>query len=267
MSIVFVGALVVLCAVLATAMWRSGDSTAQVASKYVALFGVTLLIVLALGVSADPRIARRAKPDSGHEGEAPTTIVPGSTLRFGLFQALWVSFALLFLGAAAETAAAAWQTHFVLVLVLIGLGVFAASAPALALAGRLRPGRIALTPGEIIYEGWSSRTSMRWEDVALVRPAFERVPVIEIAGPDTTHWSSYDLPPGVRLGAKPVRIWNLDPLRVAGRIVVECPRCPVDRNVLCEFLAFYAENPSARTELGTILALKRWQALEADTRR
>lgn len=257
-SMVVVGGLAVVYVVISIAMWRSGDGAAQVVSKYVALFGVTMALVVALGFCTGPRIEHSSAPRVGHERGLNVTIVPGSTIGFVLFQAIWVCLAALFLTAAVQTAAAAWDTHWPLVLILAAVGLFSASEPALALAGRLRPGRIALSPSEIVHYGWSSRTLMPWADVLLVRPTFQQVPLIEVAGADSTGWTYRETAPHVTLGSKAFRIWRLDPAPVP----LECPRLSVDRDTLYRYLAFYAENPSARTELGTVSALEQWRALE-----
>jgi hypothetical protein len=44
----------------------------------------------------------------------------------------------------------------------------------------------------------------------------------------------------------------------AGSIVLECPRLAVDGYRLYRFLTYYADNPSARVELGTPAATERW---------
>ncbi|MEV6279321.1 hypothetical protein [Nocardia sp. NPDC051832] len=41
-------------------MWSSGDTAAQVVSKYVALFGLAMFFVVVAGTCADLRIAHRS---------------------------------------------------------------------------------------------------------------------------------------------------------------------------------------------------------------
>ncbi|MFC9894533.1 stage III sporulation AC/AD family protein [Nocardia sp. NPDC127579] len=248
--------LVVVCAVGALAMRRSGDAAAQAVSKYVALFGLALIFVLALGIIADLRIAHRSavRTDRGHD--IPATVVPGSSVYFGLYQAFWLCFATIFITAAVEIAGAAWRTHWPLVVIFAGIGLFSGSAPALALTGRLRRGRIALTETEIIHYGWSSQSSLAWGDLLKVGTAFERAPLIIVTGVvgAEPHYTT----PSLKLNGKTKRLWQLDRLPLAGWIFIECPRFSVNGSMLYHYLTFYAENPAARAELGTASSVDRW---------
>ncbi|GAB2632571.1 hypothetical protein [Nocardia goodfellowii] len=259
MSTVVLFGLVVLCAVGALAMWRSGDAAAQVVSKYVALFGLAMVFVLALGILADLRIAYRSAVRLDREHGIPATVVPGSSAYFGLYQAFWLCFATIFTAAAIETAGAAWRTHWPLVVVFASIGLFSGSTPMLAVAGRLRRGRIAITETEIIHYGWSSQSSLGW-DFAKVGTAFERVPLIIVTGVAGTE--PRFTTPSLELNGKTRRLWQLDRLPLAGWIFLECPRYSVDGTTLFRYLTFYAENPAARAELGTASSVERWRAIE-----
>ncbi|WP_280231494.1 hypothetical protein [Nocardia cyriacigeorgica] len=261
MSTVFLAGLAVTCAGIAIQMWRTGDDTAHVVAKYVAVFGLTMLMVVLLGVCTDVELIRR--PGSVElrtfEGRA-ATIVPGSTAYFVAYQLIWVGFAVLFLMAAAETALAAWRTHWPLALLFACLGLGSASAPMLALAGALRRGRVVLTADYIVHEGWSSRTRLPWDDVTRVSAAFEQSPMILIIGTDGQRWSHVVTTPRVPLGRGRRRVWMVDRPARRGSICVECPRISVERRRLYEFLTYYTDHPAARAELGTPLALDRWHA-------
>jgi hypothetical protein len=251
--------LVVLCFGIAAAMWCSEDHSAHVVSKYVALFGLAMAATVAMGAWANEGWRRRrssVQPTTTHGAAA--TVVPGSVGYFTLYQTIWSCFAVLFLGAGLEIAAAAWPTHWPLALLLAFLGLGSASAPVLAVAGRLRRGRVVLTDQEIVHEGWSSRTSLAWADVSRMITAFERQPLIVIIGSDGARWSTCAATPTVRLGGNRRQIWKLDRPAPAGSIVLECPRLAVDGYRLYRFLTYYADNPSARVELDTPAATERW---------
>ncbi|QLY29378.1 hypothetical protein H0264_29545 [Nocardia huaxiensis] len=261
-AMVATAGLAMLCAVVAMALWRSDNSAAQAAATYVGLFGLAMVVVLLAGVWADPRVDVRSAVANGREHGVAATIVPGSTTYFGLRQAMWLCFAAICLLAAGQTAVAAWGTHWPLALIFAVLGVICAAEPALTLAGRLRPSKLILTSSEIIHDDWSSRTTLSWNDVRLIRRGCHRFPIIEVIG--ETHsagWTYHETTPGVTLGGKPVRPWRLDPLPpLPGRIVLECPRFAVARDTLYRYLTFYTENPTARAELGTPPAAERWHA-------
>ncbi|WP_157181799.1 hypothetical protein [Nocardia testacea] len=251
--------LVVLCFGIAAAMWRSDDHAARVVSKYVALFGLAMAATVAMGVWANEARKRRSRiVQSAPPHGAAATVVPGSIGYFTLYQTIWSCFAVLFLGAAFEIGAAAWPTHWPLALLLACLGLGSASAPALAVAGRLRRGRVVLTDQEIVHYGWSSRTSLAWADAPRVITAFERQRLIVITGSDGARWSTCATTPIVRLGRNRHQLWKLDRPAAAGSIVLECPRLAVDGYRLYRFLTYYADNPTARVELGTPAATKRW---------
>ncbi|QLY33935.1 hypothetical protein H0264_18400 [Nocardia huaxiensis] len=261
--------LTVLCIVIAVAMWRSDNSTAQAAATYVGLFGLAMVVLVVAGVWADPRVAARSSVTNDREHGVAATIVPGSAAYFGLRQAMWLCFAAIFFLAAGQTTAAAWGTHWPLALIFSALGVLSAAEPALTLTRRLRPSKLILTRSEIIHDDWSSRTTLSWNDVRLIRRGCHRFPIIEVTG--ETHsagWTYHETAPGLTLGGKPVRPWRLDPLPpLPGRVVLECPRFAVNRDTLYRYLTFYTENPTARTELGTPSATHRWHTFGADAHR
>lgn len=252
----------VLCVGIAGVMWRSGDHSAFVVSKYVALFGVTMVVVVVMGAYTDFGPIRRASTvELGSVDGKAATIVPGSAGYFVLYQLIWVCFAVMFLAAGAETAAAAWRTHWPLALLFTCLGLGSASAPVLALVGKLRRGQIALTSDEIIYDGWSSRTRLPWADVSRVITAFEQRPLLVITGSNGARWSHRATTPVVPLGSGQRQIWRLDRPAGNGSIVLECPRLAVDGNRLYRFLTYYVDNPEARVELGTSQSLNRWRTV------
>ncbi|MEU1985294.1 hypothetical protein [Nocardia sp. NPDC019395] len=261
MSTIFLTCLVLLCAAVAVLMWRSGDQTAHVVAKYVPWFGLTMAVVVATGTYANFVPTRRPGPVVlGAADGKDATIIPGSVVYLVLYQLIWFCFAVLFLAAGVETAIAAWRTHWPLALLFACLGLCSASAPALALAGRLGRGRVVLTTEEIIHEGWGSRTRMPWADTPRVIAAFEQSPLILVAGSDGTRWSQRATTPQLPTGNRRRQIWMLDRPARTGSIVVECPRLAVDGHQLLRFLTYYADNPAARTELGTPRSLDRWQA-------
>ncbi|MGI5221708.1 hypothetical protein [Nocardia sp. CA-290969] len=63
------------------------------------------------------------------------------------------------------------------------------------------------------------------------------------------------------MGKRPRQIWMLDRPARNGSLVLECTRLAVDGHRLYRFLTHYAENPSARSELGTAQSLDRWRAM------
>lgn len=191
----------VLCVGIAGVMWRSGDHSAFVVSKYVALFGFTTIVVVAMGACTDFGPIRRASTvELGSVDGKDANIIPGSAGYFIVYQLILVCFAVMFLSAGAETAAAAWRTHRPLALLFTCLGLGSASAPALALVGKLRRGRIVLTSDEIIHDGWSSRTCLPWTDVSRVLTAFEQRLLLVITGSDGARGSHHATTPVVPLG-------------------------------------------------------------------
>lgn len=254
--------LVLLCAFISTTMWRSGEETAVAVAKYVMIFAAGMLCLLLVAIAPQMKTLHRRSPHLSSDKRGNFTIVPGSLAYFWPLQAMWLCYAAIFIPAACEITAAAWATHWHLALVFFGIGLFA-TIPVLASAtGRLRPGRLILSPNEITYEGWSSRTRLRWNDVNRVRTSFEQVPIIDIAGMTGAQWSTSYYLPYPTIGGKPNPAWNLDRAPHTGWIILECPRFSVNRITLFEFLTFYAENPGSRVELGTEIALDRWRQLE-----
>ncbi|MFJ2833949.1 hypothetical protein ACIO52_01155 [Nocardia sp. NPDC087230] len=247
-------------------MWRSGDDTAVAVAKYVGIFAVGMGCLLVVAATQHFQVFHGDNLRSGaDEGDAATT-VPGSKTFFWAQQAMWFCYAILFLPAAYEIATTAWHEYWHLVIIFAGIGTFATIPLAAALAGRLRTGKLILTPRAIVHEGWSSRTRLLWEDVNRVRTSFERVPIIDIAGMSGARWSvSYYLPSPSIVG-RPNPAWNLDRPPHTGWVVLECPRFSVDRVALYRYLDFYAENPELRDELGTDSALERWRLLAGDRR-
>ncbi|MGW5436682.1 hypothetical protein [Nocardia asteroides] len=243
-------------------MWRSGDRAAGVVAKYVALFGLTWVLMIVMGLYAEPGSRQRALVRSGLAAGQPATVVPGSAIYFGLFQAIWTLYAVLAYLAAAEIAAAAWLSHWpAAVLLLLAVGTVAASAPVLAVVGRLRPGNIALTPDGLVVRGWSSRTTLLWTEIAQVRCTFDRMPLLDIVGRTTANWHRHDLTPSITLRGTRRQIRMLDRPPHRSCVVLECPRLAVDRRKLYRYLTYYVETPSARSELGTHAALERWSRL------
>ena len=114
---------------------------------------------------------------------------------------------------------------------------------------------------EIVHDAWSSRTRMPWTDIARVTPAFDRRGLILISGRTGARWSHRARTPTVRLGGGARRIWRSDNPAIGGSIALEGDRFAVDEHRLYRFLAFYAGNPSARTELGSPQALDRWNSV------
>lgn len=260
-SIVFLTCLAILCATTAVLMWRSGDHAAHVVAKYVGLFGLTMAVVVAMGAYTNlGPIRRPSTVVSGSVDGKSATIVQGSVAHFVLYQLVWVCFATLFLMAGIEIAAAAWRTHWPLALLFVGLGLCSASAPALALTGKLRRGRVVLTAEEIIHEGWSSQTRIPWDDISRVVAAFEQSPLIIIAGPPGARWSRRAMTPTISVGKEQRQIWMLDRPARTGSVILECTRLAVDGHRLYHFLTHYADNPAARAELGTSRALDLWCA-------
>lgn len=259
---VFACGLAALLAAIAWMMWRSGDRAAGVVAKYVALFGSSWVLMVVMGLYAEPGSRQRALVRSGLAAGQRATVVPGSAIYFGLFQAIWTLYAVLAYLAAAEIAAAAWLSHWpAAVLLLLAVGTVAASAPVLAVVGRLRPGSIALTPDGLVVRGWSSRTTLLGTEIAQVRCTFDRMPLLDIVGTTTANWHRHDLTPSITFRGTRRQIWMLDRPPHRSCVVLECPRLAVDRRKLYRYLTYYVETPSARAELGTHAALERWSRL------
>ncbi|MBA4858760.1 hypothetical protein [Nocardia farcinica] len=251
--------LVVLCFGIATAMWSSGDSSARAVSKYVAIFGIAMFATVMMGVWISVGRWRRGVVTIDMTKDTPATVVPGSVCFFGLYQLIWVCFALLFLGAAFEIAGAG--TAWPLAVLLACLGVGSASAPILALAGRLRPGRLVLTPDEIIHDGWSSRSRISWNEVLRVSAAVEQLPLIIITGVSGARWNHQSTTPVLPVGRRPQPIWSLDRAVRSGHLGLEPQRFGVNGSQLYRFLVHYADHPDCRTELGKPASLDRWREL------
>lgn len=264
-SIVALTCLTVLCAAGTVAMWRSGDSTAQALSKYLAVFGISWLFLLTLAIV--PHLASlnlrplRVGPINGED----STIVSGSRTYFWLPQLFSSCYAAILLVAAWEVvAASAWDTYWHFVLLCAVLGVLFAISPILAVFNRVRPSKLVLTPDIIAHYGWSSRTELHWNDlnrvVTSVDPLpLDRRPLIDIAGMSGARWSHrYYLPFSIVRG-KPNPLWTLDRPPHIGWITLECARFAVDRVALYRYLAFYAANPASRKELGTQSSVDRWR--------
>lgn len=261
LSTVFSAGFAVMCFVLATAGWGSADKFGYAASKYVALLGISIL-VLAVAVAGIAGLITRTRSTSrirldSVDGTGATAI-PGAIPTFALYQLMCFCFAVLLLGASLEIAASGLRILWIPALALFCLGLFFASTPGLALAGRIRRASLVLTPQEVVYEGWSSRTSLRWSEVTGVLAAsMENTPVICVIG-----WEgavrNHLRTPTIRFGSTSYRFWKLEVQAPDGAVVLECPRLAADAHRLFRFLTYYAHTPEARMELGTPAALNRW---------
>ncbi|MBF6354038.1 hypothetical protein IU449_05640 [Nocardia higoensis] len=260
-SLVVLLILAILCIAAATAMWRSDDGALRALAKYMAVFGLAMVAIVAMGAS--PTLTTRRPTGivvTEIRGRA-ATVVPGSASSFVSYQMIWTCFGLMFLGGAVEIAGVAWRTHWPLTAVFAVLGVFCLSGPILAVFGRLRRGRIVLTAEQIVYEGWSSRVQIPWSDVLRVGPAYEQIPLISITGVTGARWSEDSTPPTLPFGIDPRPLWSLDKASHNGVIRLELRKFAVDPHRLYRFLVYYADHPDTRGELGGAGSQARWESV------
>ncbi|MFD3506117.1 hypothetical protein [Nocardia sp. NPDC058666] len=261
-----------LCTIGTIAMWCSGDPMARTLSKYLAAFGASWFILLALAITPHLSSINRRPVRTGQIDGQDSTIVAGSRTYFWLTQALFACYAVMLLVAAVEiVAASAWNAYWHFILFCIGTGLVLAVLPILALFNRVRPSKLVLTPEIIAHCDWTSATELHWDDLdrvitSTVQLPMDRRPLINIVGLSGARWSHrYYMPYSIVRG-KPNPLWTMDSPPHTGWITLECARFAVDRTALYRYLAFYAENPASRKELGTQSGLDRWHATEGTTR-
>ncbi|WP_280422699.1 hypothetical protein [Nocardia carnea] len=259
LSTVFLAGFAAMCFMLAMAGCGSTDKFGHAASKYVALLGISMLVLAVTGIAGlitRTRSTSRIRLDSV-DGTSVTAI-PGAIPTFALYQLMCFCFAVLLLGASLEIAVSGQPILWIAALALFCMGLFFASTPGLALAGRIRRASLVLTPQEIVYEGWSSRMSLPWSDVTGVLAAsMDNTPLICVIG-----WEgavrNHPRTPSIRFVSNSYRFWKLEVQAPDGAVVLECPRLAADAHRLFRFLTYYAHTPEARMELGTPAALNRW---------
>ncbi|MFE1592695.1 hypothetical protein [Nocardia sp. NPDC058705] len=260
--------LTILTTGISISILRSGDPTAVGAAKYVVLFGIStaLMLALALRPQQGPFFKRTLRLTEEH-GQ-PVLIVPGSRVYFWLPQAMYLSFAMMFLLASYGSATSNEGVHWPLFIIFTALGSVSTIPLVLAATGMLRPEKLALSADSIVQHGWSTQTALAWDDINRLHASFNLQPVqrlLNIAGLSSAQWIHRYNRPFSKSSDNPSRLWNWDKLSNSHWIVIECPRLAVDSITLYRYLDFYIANPALRVELGTESSLDRWHSIEGSS--
>lgn len=219
------------------------------ALKYCLLFALILALTAGLGVAA--RVDRVSLPSTIKTVErhgVNATQIPYSSAQFSMLVCLMSSCSAFCIVAAAEIFIRQRGGSFPGASILIGaLGVFFASFVVSAAFGRIRRGELTLSKEGVEQRGWSFESRLAWSSIAGIAPAFNGYPVILLMGYANTSWHR----------RYTTRIWRIDRLPPVPMIEVDCRKFDVDSRELYGYLRHYVDNPDAREELGTDVAIER----------
>lgn len=221
------------------------------ATKYALLFAGLFWFTAAFGYLTRIRPQHRATDVgttaiNGH----PATEIKYSGAQFALLNSLMVC---VFLCAAF----AAWDYgHAGNGAFPPGIPMFLAVAAALFIAsffafvglGRLRRGRILLTADGIHQEGRAFESFLPWDSFAGVKPSYNGTREVLVIAYSNAPWQKRQL----------TGLWKLDKLPPVPMIEINTIHLAIDPTLAYHLVRFYTENPSARDELGTDTALRRF---------
>ncbi|WP_425903020.1 hypothetical protein [Rhodococcus sp. DT1] len=221
-------------------------------AKYGVLFSCVLVSAILMPFAAN---ARRNRMGSIHTIEwngVPATVIEGSRIVFAVVTTFFLAGAGLCLSAAADILRhGGGGGTIVLVILLSVFGCVVGFFLPMMLAGRIRRGRLVLTPNVIHQRGWSLESTLDWHSILTVRPVVLGNWAVVLLGHPAAQWERRaTVPRGLGWGGLPI----------TPMIEVHCHMHPVDPTLLYTLLRFYLENPQARTELGTEAALERIKA-------
>ncbi|MBP1159797.1 hypothetical protein [Rhodococcus sp. PvR099] len=134
--------------------------------------------------------------------------------------------------------------------VLGGFGLYCLTFLLAVVTGRVRRGYIRLSINGIHHRGWSFESFLPWTAVVGAIPVYYDSPTVLVVAHANTDWSRRPT----------ARIWRIDRLPPAPMIEVDCRKFAIDAALLFHLLAYYANNPSTRTELGAEAAIERARA-------
>ncbi|WP_162648035.1 hypothetical protein [Rhodococcus pyridinivorans] len=218
-------------------------------TKYGILISCALLTLIVSGVITHTSRNRPGAIRTRVWNGAPATVVEYSTAVFCLVGVLMTTGAALFLMAAGDVFLRGGGGATVLVgVVFTGIGLLGASFVPFIAIGRLRRGRLVLTPELVHQRGWSLESTLDWDSIVAARPAVLTNWVIMMLGHPAARWERKTTVP---------RGLGWDALPSTPMIEVYCHKHAVDPVLLYRLLQFYVEHPQYRGELGTDVALER----------
>jgi hypothetical protein len=217
--------------------------------KYALLFAVIFLLTALLGYWT--RFRRGGDLRTVRFDDKPGTEVRYSSFAFWTQVVLIALLAAVFLLASVDfhlgipSGEVTAPQAAVVVFGLIGLVL--ASPLALVAAGRLRPGKLVLSPQGIYQRGMTFSSFLPWESLAGVKAVYNGRPYVLLIAYSNAPWERQQL----------VKLWKVDKLPPTPMIEVNCMSMAIDPDLLYWLLKFYVENPAARGELGTEDAVRR----------
>lgn len=228
----------------------SGAAGNFMALRYSLLFGVVMILVVALGATMRKQSIDLSKVTRTVDGVQPGTEIRHSAAQFVLLVALISCSAALFVLAAVETSAGNLDSVVSATALLFGaIGLILLSFPVTVGLGRVRRGGLELSHYGVSQRGWSFESRLSWSDIAGMKPAYNGHPVILLIAYTNAHWDH----------RYTTRIWRIDRLPPVPMIEIDCRKFDVDPAVLLSFLSAYVDTPENRTELGTPAARSRAQ--------
>lgn len=220
------------------------------ATKYTVLFAALFSFAAAFGFVTRLRPQHRAADIAATTiNGQPATEIKYSGVQFGLINAL-MGCVFLCAAFAAWDYARAGEDAFA-----PGVPMFFAAAAALVVAsffvlvalGRLRRGRILLTPDGIHQESRSFESFLPWDTFAGIKAGYNGTREVLVVAYSNATWQKRQL-------AGP---WKLDKLPPVPMIEINTIHLAVDPTLIYHLVRFYLENPNAREELGTDTSLRR----------
>lgn len=246
-ALVFVVILAVACVPVGFGFARIG---LPAAAKYPLLFAVLFLLTAGFGVVTRLRPGHRVGGIvlTAHE-DRPATEIRYSKVAFAIVAALVACLAAICALAALDfaTAAADIPAAPVGAVLFVLATLFFLSFFALAALGRVKQGRIVLSPLGIHQRGWAFVSFLPWEALAGVKAAYNGTPEILVIAYTNSHWERQ------QLGG----VWKLDRLPPVPMIEIDTSKLAVDPTLVYHLVRFYTDNPAVRTELGTQASLRR----------
>lgn len=221
-------------------------------AKYGVLFSCVLVSAILMPFAANARRNRLVSIRTMEWNGVSATVIEHSRIVFAVVTTFFLAGAGLCLSAAADIFRHGGGGGIIVVGIMLTLfGCVVGFFLPMMLIGRIRRGRLVLTPNVIHQRGWSLESTLDWNSILTVRPVVLGNWVVVLLGHPAAQWERRATVP---------RGLGWDGLPTTPMIEVHCHMHPIDPVLLYSLLRFYLENPGYRSELGTDAALERVKA-------
>ncbi|MFD1811799.1 hypothetical protein [Rhodococcus gannanensis] len=219
------------------------------ATRYTALFCVLMVLTVVFGFVHRRQSRGDVDVQTVSHGGSAVTRIRYSAQVLGLISALMVALALFCGGGAVEIYLN--TDGFPGASIIFGaIGAFCAAFLIALVAGRVQRGALLLSPEGIRQRGWSFESYLPWSSVAGVVAVHHGFPQTLVIGYSNAEWDR----------RYTTRLFRIDRLPNSPLIEIDTRQFACDPVLLHHLVAFYVDNPAARCELGTEVALARIRA-------